>query len=102
MDIIDYEEMLRDRITKLRMEKNVAEYRMSLDLGKSGSYIRNITSGTAFPSFKELLNIIDYFGMTPAEFFRPFTDKEEKTAEIKKVISEMSSENVAQSIEWLN
>ena len=45
----DYEKLLRDRITQLRVKKNVSEHRMSLDLGKSGSYIRGITSGTALP-----------------------------------------------------
>ena len=54
----DYEKLLRDRITQLRVKKNVSEHRMSLDLGKSGSYIRGITSGTALPSVKELFNII--------------------------------------------
>ena len=32
----DYEKLLRDRITQLRVKKNVSEHRMSLDLGKSG------------------------------------------------------------------
>jgi hypothetical protein len=44
---------------------------MSLDLDKSGSYIRGITSGIAMPSVRELFNIIEYFEMTPAEFFAP-------------------------------
>ncbi|MDO4274364.1 MAG: helix-turn-helix transcriptional regulator [Eubacteriales bacterium] len=69
MDEPLYEEFLRNRITELRLRKNVSEHRMSLDLGKSGSYIRSITSGTAMPSVKELFNIIIYFGITPLEFF---------------------------------
>ena len=36
---------IRDRITKLRMQKNVSEYKMSLDMGHSAGYIRSITSG---------------------------------------------------------
>jgi transcriptional regulator with XRE-family HTH domain len=44
---------------------------MSLDLDKSGSYIRSITSGMAMPSVRELFNIIRYFEITPAEFFSP-------------------------------
>lgn len=66
-----YSRFIRTRITELRMKKDVSEHRMSLDLGKSGSYIRGITNGMALPSLKELFNIITYFDMTPAEFFAP-------------------------------
>lgn len=49
---------------------------MSLDLDKSGSYIRGISNGLSMPSVKELLNIILYFEMTPAEFFLPLEQKD--------------------------
>jgi len=71
----NYDTFVRERITELRIKKNVSEHRMSLDLGKSGAYIRSITNGTALPSLKELFNIISYFSMTPAEFFAPTQDK---------------------------
>lgn len=64
-----FEEFVRTRITELRMKKNVSEHRMSLDMDRSGSYIRSITGGRALPSLRELYKIITYFGMTPAEFF---------------------------------
>ena len=66
---MQYEKFIRDRITKLRLNKNVSEYRMSLDLGHSDSYIRNITSGKALPSMSEFLYICEYFNVTPKEFF---------------------------------
>lgn len=50
---------IRTRITELCIQKNVSEHRMSLDLDKSGSYIRGITSGTALPSLKELRTLSD-------------------------------------------
>ena len=34
-----YEDFIRSRITELRMARDVSEHRMSLELGKSGSYI---------------------------------------------------------------
>lgn len=68
-ECIRCEAYVRERITELRMRKNVSEHRMSLELGKSGSYIRGITSGTALPSLRELFNIIAYFDMSPSEFF---------------------------------
>ena len=66
-----YDEFIRIRITELRIAKNISEHKMSLDLDKSGSYIRGITSRAALPSLKELFNIIAYFNMTPSEFFAP-------------------------------
>lgn len=63
------EEFIRNRITSLRMQKNVSEYKMSLDLGHNKSYIQAISSGRAMPSMSEFLYICDYFGITPQEFF---------------------------------
>ena len=71
MDNSQYDTFIRNRITELRILNNVSEHRMSLDLDKSGSYIRGITSGAAMPSLKELFNIMDYFNMTPVDFFAP-------------------------------
>lgn len=69
------EDFIRQRITKLRIQKNVSEYRMSLDLGHSKSYVQSITSGRALPSMPEFLYICEYFGITPADFFN--TDSRE-------------------------
>lgn len=71
MDCNNYLDFIRNRITELRIKKDVSEHKMSLDLDKSGSYIRGISSGASLPSVKELLNIIAYFNMTPADFFAP-------------------------------
>ena len=58
-----------ERITELRMKKGVSEYQMSYDLGHNKNYIRAITSGRSLPSVRELFAIIEYFEMTPVEFF---------------------------------
>ena len=44
-----YEDFIRTRITELRIAKDVSEHRMSLDLGKSGSYIRGVTVVRLYP-----------------------------------------------------
>lgn len=74
----NHEEFIRARITELRLQKGVSEHRMSLDLDKSGSYIRGITNGLSVPSVRELLNIMLYFNITPADFFRPLQPKDTK------------------------
>ena len=51
------------------MQKGVSEYKMSLDLGHSKSYMQSISSGRALPSMSEFLYICEYLGVTPKEFF---------------------------------
>lgn len=99
-----YDNFIRTRITELRILKNVSEHRMSLDLDKSGSYIRGITSGAALPSLKELFNIIAYFDMTPAEFFAPMDDAEtpyHKLCEKLRALSDDDLEKVSTFINWI-
>ena len=62
LQVAEYENFVRKRITQLRHRLHVSEHKMSLDLGKSGSYMRSISIG-------EFLRICDYLGVTPQEFF---------------------------------
>lgn len=63
------EKFIRNRISELRIEKGVSEYRMSTDLGHSKSYIQSITSGRSLPSMSEFLYMCEYFGVSPKSFF---------------------------------
>lgn len=63
------EQFIRNRISILRTKKGVSEYKMSLDLGHSKSYIQSISSGKALPSLSEFLFICDYLGVSPKDFF---------------------------------
>ena len=65
---------IRDRITQLRIQKGVSEYKMSYDLGHSRSYIYNISSGKSLPPMAEFLEICDYFEITPSQFFNDAAD----------------------------
>ena len=69
LQVAEYEIFIRKRITQLRHRLHVSEHKMSLDLGKSGSYVRSISTGKALPSMHEFLRICDYFHITPQEFF---------------------------------
>ena len=62
-------QFVRDRITQLRLQKGVSEYKMSYDLGHSRSYIYNISSGKSLPPWSEFFDICDYFEITPEQFF---------------------------------
>ena len=40
-----YDKFIQERINELRMKKNISEYQLSLELGRSQGYIQSITSG---------------------------------------------------------
>lgn len=50
-----YGKFVADRITELRLKKNVSEYQMSLDLGRNKTYIQSITSGRNLPKMQQFL-----------------------------------------------
>lgn len=60
---------VRDRITELRMLRDVSEYKLSLELGRSHSYIQSISSGKTSPSMSVFFDICNYFDISPQEFF---------------------------------
>ena len=79
-------QFIRDRITQLRIQKGISEYQMSYDLGHSRSYIYNISSGKSLPPMAEFLQICDYFGITPSQFF---DDSSENPALLQTAIEEL-------------
>ncbi len=88
------EKFIPERITELRLKKNVSEYRMSLDLGHSNSYIRSITSGKSLPSMYEFLYMCDYLGITPKEFFDSEIKNPAKTERLCRITRNMSDDNM--------
>ena len=101
---LKYDEFVRNRITELRLKKDVSEHKMSLDLDKSGSYIRGITSGAALPSLKEMFNIIAYFEMTPVEFFAPLESQDtpyHKLCHRLRTLTDDEIEKVSTFLDWI-
>lgn len=88
------EAFIRQRITQLRIQKNVSEYKMSMDLGHSKGYIQSISSGRALPSMSEFLIICDYFGITPLEFFDTNDNEIILLKELNKEINKMNKDDI--------
>lgn len=105
MDITaKYEAFLRSRISELISQRNLSEHRLSLEIGKSGSYIRAITNGLTLPSVKELFNIIAYFEISPSEFFEGLEDAQSLRSQLREKLRELdddSLQKVALFIEWI-
>lgn len=87
-------EFVRERITQLRMQKGVSEYKMSYDLGHSRGYINNISSGKALPSMSEFFTICDYFNITPIDFFNADISQPQKTKEITNALIQLSDDDL--------
>ncbi len=66
---VRYEEFLPQRLTQLRMQKNVSARDMSLSLGQANNYINSIENRKALPSMQSFFYICEYLGVTPQEFF---------------------------------
>ena len=85
-------EKIRRRITHFIIQKETSESRMSLELGKSSSYIRSITSGRALPSLRGLLEIIEYFELSPQQFFDESDDHPQLSLQITEEIKSLGTD----------
>ena len=95
---------VRERITDLRTQKDVSEHRMSLELGKSGSYVRGITSGAALPSLRELFNIMAYLEVSPSEIFDGLDDPDSLRTALRGRLMELNDEDlqkVSSFLDWI-
>lgn len=89
-----YDKFVRDRISELRMKKNVSEYQLSLDLGHSQGYIQSITSGRNLPSMSAFFDICAYFDITPSEFFDPAVNNPSLIRNITEDIKKLSDNDL--------
>lgn len=88
------EQFIRDRISFLRTQRNISEYKMSLDLGHSKSYIQSISNGRALLSLSEFLYICEYLGVTPAEFFDTSSVAPQLSHELSELTKDMCKEDL--------
>lgn len=100
-DIRMDEKFIAERITKLRLQKNISEYKMSLELGQSKSYIQGISSGKAMPSMKQLFNICDYFEISLAEFFDDESDDPQLMHKLTTLFKQLSPEDSERIIDLM-
>jgi len=87
-------EQFRKRLTELRLKKNLSEYQLSYDLGKSRGYIQKISSGQALPSMSHFFTICEYFGITPSEFFDVDCQTPELVRELSSIAKDLDEENI--------
>jgi len=96
------EDFIRERISELRIRKNISEYKMSLDLGHSKGYIQSISSGRAMPSMSEFLYICKYLEISPKDFFDVNNDESIQLSQLYSSAKELPSEDLAALIYLAN
>ncbi len=87
-------DFIRNRITQLRLQKNISECKMSLDLGHRKGYIQSISSGKSLPSLSELLYICDYFCIEPKIFFDSGSDTSQELRDLLHGAQNLKPEDV--------
>ena len=102
---MDYMQWFSERLTQLRMERNISARDMSLSLGQSASYINKIENRRTMPSMAGFFYICDYLGITPQDFFDLNTASPIKTTELIQQIQKLppsKAEHILQIIRDLN
>jgi len=64
-----YDDLISERLSKLRAQKGVSARDMSLSIGQAAGYINAIENKQALPSVTVLFYICEYLNVTPKEFF---------------------------------
>ena len=102
---MDYLEWFPERLSQLRMEKNVSARDMSLSLGQSDSYINKIENRRTMPSMTGFFYICEYLGITPQEFFDVDSASPTKESDLVQQIRKLSpakADHVLQLVKDLN
>ena len=90
-----YEEMFKERLIKLRMQKDVSARDMSLSLGQSESYINKIENGISLPSMSTFFYICEYFDITAAQFFEREIECPEAMKKTIENLNQLSAEKLS-------
>lgn len=93
-----------ERLTKLRLEKQVSAREMSLALGQNASYINRIENGKTLPSMQVFFEICDYLCISPMDFFNQNLNnvgrQKELVTEVQKLSPDMAEHflNIIKSV----
>lgn len=89
-----FEDLLYQRLAKLRMEKGVSARDMSLSIGQSAGYINALENRNGFPSMQVFFYICEYLGVTPSEFFDDGNSHPTEYQEIIEDLNALDSESI--------
>lgn len=89
-----YEDFFAERLSALRIQRNVSAREMSLAIGQNGSYINRIENKLAFPSMQAFFYICEYLDITPGDFFDTGNQSPGRQNEILEVLQGLNTEQL--------
>ncbi len=89
-----YEENFPQRLSQLRLQKNVSAREMSLSIGQSAGYINSLENQKALPSMSVFFYICDYLEITPSEFFDESIQAPKELKKIMEPLKELNAEQL--------
>ena len=95
-------QLIRDRITELRMKEGISERALSLDLDRGPAYIGQVTNGIIKPSLVPLLQICERFALEPKEFFDVDVHNPSLWYKASEALKGLSDEDIKFVIEFIN
>lgn len=96
------EQFIKQRIAKLRTDKNISARELSLQLGQSTGYINTIENGKSLPSMSMFLYICEYFKITPQEFFDEDTEYPKLIQDIIKESKKLNKQSLESLLTIIN
>jgi len=77
-----YGQFFSERMARLRIEKGLSAYEMSISIGRGRNYINTIENKKSLPSMTEFFYICEFLKITPQDFFAIDNDNPIKLNEI--------------------
>ena len=89
------DKQFQERLSELRLQKDVSAREMSRDIGQSDNYICNIENHHNLPSMSTFFYICDYLKITPKEFFDLESHAPNRLTEIIEKLKRLNPEQLA-------
>lgn len=68
-----YDDLFRRKLIEIRQEKGLSARNLSLQLGKSTNYIKDIESGKSLPTMRMFFELCECLETEPIQFFEEDT-----------------------------
>ena len=89
-----YEDIMAERLAKLRTQRGISAREMSLAIGQNENYINRIENKQAFPSMQGFFYICEYLKITPEEFFAIDTDNPQEVRELADCLKRLDGKQI--------
>ena len=90
-----YDDFISERLTALRLSKDISARDMSISIGQNENYINRIENKKAMPSMQGFFYICEYLKISPMEFFDNGVRNPEKLNDLISDLKTLNDEQLA-------